>query len=179
MNEIDSKSDKSKQGLDQGFLECFGLNSAEGYFIFRLWKKQRESISVWCAYINSFKGKVSLAPRLSYLAALHEGTPDFGCTSVTSGCGDRFSRGEAWWEWRCTRVFSIKTIRRQCLQQRAGQVKYFSEQQECFSYWKRAETLRTTLETNMLHTGAHKATNAWPVHIKLVCLESLLELCNI
>ncbi len=47
-------------------------------------KKQHESISVWCANISSFKGKVSLD-----LAALREGTPDFGYTSVTSVRQDR------------------------------------------------------------------------------------------
>lgn len=111
------ESDKEKQELVDfvaGYLECFGLNSAEGFFYILIVKKQCKSISVWCANINSFKGKVSLAPCLSYLAALREGTPDFGYTSVSLVCQGRDA----------AESFSSET-RQHCLQQRASQVKYW------------------------------------------------------
>lgn len=88
-----SESDKDKQGLGDlslAILSVLVWTLLKGFFIFWLW----ESISVWCANINSFKGKVLLALCLSYLTALLEGTPDFGYTSVTSICRERYSRDE-------------------------------------------------------------------------------------
>ncbi len=99
------------------------------FFYILIVKKQHESISVWCANINSFKEKVSLAPRLSYLTALREGTPVFGYTSVTSVHQDHDG----------PESLSSET-RQHCRQQRASQVTYWA-------YWEL---------TNIFHTSAHE-----------------------